>query len=128
MSRRIATKTQRSPKIPRRAKNRRRGLGWLLSIASLASMGAFAFYFYRYVEGTDRFSVETVMVSGTSVLDEQTVLDQSGLTLEHNTLFISEEAIEKRVEKLPYVKDCVVTVTFPDTVNIAVFERCAVAT
>ena len=61
------------------------------------------------------------------MLSEEDVLEASGVTVADNVMFFDAQATRRRVESLPYVKTCSVSLTFPDTVVLKIVEREPVA-
>lgn len=116
---------------------RRRGAGAFFGrfVARLVEMlvclgviGAAGYGFYSFAGETDYFHVKWIQVDGTKVLSEDAVVEASGITEKSNIFFLRSGAIRKRIEMVPYVQECRVTTVFPDTVDIHITERDAVAT
>lgn len=89
--------------------------------------GGFFFKFYEFARASDRFQVRTVEIEGIERLDEARVLKSSGVTLADNVMFFDAESTRRRVEALPLVKRCSVSLTFPDTVVLRIEERDPIA-
>lgn len=126
-----ARKTKTSRRKPNarataRKPHRRRGR-WLLrgfeALLMLALLGAAGYYGYEYMQDNDGFRVTEVTVDGVHILTAEQVVAQSGITLEDNILMLDQEAIRARIEQMPYVRTCAVSVVFPDTVELVVEER-----
>ncbi len=74
------------------------------------------------------FNITSVSCNGTAVLDQQTVIDASGVVLGVNIFRIPVNRIEENIEKtLPYVADVTVRRSFPASVQLNVVERIPVA-
>lgn len=94
----------------------------------VAAVGAFVYGFLRFVWDSGRFQVNTVLIEGTNILDDQVVLEASGITGADSVWFLDTQGVVARVEAMPYVKSCSIEVIFPDTVTLRVEERVALAT
>jgi hypothetical protein len=108
--------------------NRKRILTALEVIVILAIFGAFGYYFYQYTAGSDQFRVGKIQIEGLRVLNEDEVLEQSGLLEGGNVLYLDAEAICRAVEELPYVRECSLRQVFPDTVILEITERVGILT
>ncbi len=86
-------------------------------------IGTFGYFFAGYAQGSNDFTVRQVAIHGLSFLDEQTVLQQSGVSMDGNVFSVNETAIAKRVEELPYVEHCDVRRVYPDTIALHIQER-----
>lgn len=93
-----------------------------------AVLGSIAYAFSGYIVESERLQVKHIQIDGTRVLSPESIRDAAGLTADDNLLFFSPSAVEDRIRKLSYVKDCTVRRAFPDTVMIDVQERASVAT
>ena len=91
-------------------------------------IGVFTYAFFVYAEGSTDFQVRYVKIDGLRYLDEHDVLEASGINPEGNILFFDSEAVQARVEAMPYVKSCSVELKFPDTVVLYIDERKPIAT
>lgn len=110
----------------RRRKRRtivRRFLKVLEIAVCVGIVGAFTYAFFEYAEGSADFQVRNVEIDGLRYLDEYDVLEASGINPEGNILFFDSEAVQARVEAMPYVKSCRVELKFPDTVALYIDER-----
>lgn len=82
-----------------------------------------------YVPKTSYFRVEKLSFENLHALDEATVRDAAGITVEDNILFLNGNEVAARVEKLPYVKKCEVVKSIrPNDVLLRITERKAAAT
>ena len=119
-----------NPRATARKTTRRRGR-WILrafeAILMLALLGVAGYYGYDYIQQNDGFRVKEVTVDGTHILTAEQIVAQSGITMDDNILLLDQDAIKARVEQLPYVRTCAVSVVFPDTVELVVEERVPVA-
>lgn len=78
---------------------------------------------YRYTVQSDRFLVRNIQIEGLRELDEDTIIEVSGLFDTGNVLYLNPFAVRDAVEALPYVRDCKVRQVFPDSVVIEIVER-----
>lgn len=84
--------------------------------------------FYWFAVAPGRYRVRTVRVDGAVVLDEDEIVARSGITDEDSVFLVNSEAVAGRIAEMPRVEWCRATRVFPETVEIAVGERVAVAT
>lgn len=104
-------------------------LGWTLkAVLFVGFLCGLGYGIVSFASDSDHFRVKWIRVEGMSVLDEATIREGCGITQEDNLIFLRAADIRKRVEEIPYVRDCTVTCVFPDTVVIKITERAAVAT
>lgn len=73
------------------------------------------------------FAVDRIRVLGEDHLRAAEVVRRSGIVPGTNLLFLDARAVERRIEADPWVRDAVVSRTFPSTVTIRVVERDPVA-
>jgi cell division septal protein FtsQ len=124
MPRKPEKRTMRSPASNR---TRRVRVTVVLLAGFLVSLSFVAYAFYWDLHTNEGLLVTTIGVKGTKVLDDYDIVEASGITTADNTLFLDVEAVQKRIEALPYVKACRVVRVFPGAVKIHVEEREAVA-
>lgn len=106
-----------------------RGLAYFLEgLVCLAVLIGSIVAFYRYAQASAYFAVRQVRVDGVRLLNPEYVVSVAGVTTADNVVFLNLTRIEERVESIPYVRECIVTRAFPDTVVIHVEEREATAT
>ncbi|WP_018020872.1 cell division protein FtsQ/DivIB [Corynebacterium doosanense] len=99
---------------------RRRRWPWALGVVAVLAVlaGALALAWFVPI-----FRVSTIAVDGTRQIDQQSVLDASGLTEGENLLRIDTTDAARGVVSLPRVREATVARAFPDTVRIEVVER-----
>jgi cell division protein FtsQ len=79
-----------------------------------------AFYIISY---TNVFEVREVEVLGHKKMDENEILNLSGVISGENLIFINNDTIAKRVEKGIFVKTVEVSKRLPNTLRIQITER-----
>lgn len=122
------TRRHKSPaRLRARRQRRRRVLKVFEAALCLGVIGAFAYYFVQYAQGSTDFSVQRVAIHGLHHLSEDLVFEQSGITRAGNVFRFDESAVKVRLEELPYVESCDVARVYPDTVAVRVEERVPVA-
>ncbi len=98
------------------------------AVLCIGILGVATYAFYSFAGNSDYFRVKWLQIEGTKVLSEDVIREHCGVTDTSNILFLSQREIRRRVEAIPYVRECRVTSVFPDTVVIRITEREAVAT
>lgn len=112
-------------KAPRRAK---RLFHFIEFIVCVVIIGGFAYQVYRFTNQSDKFLVKHVQIDGLRVLDEEFVLETSGLVDQGNVLYLDVTLVRESVEAIPYVLSCSVKQVFPDTVLLSIEERVPILT
>ncbi len=97
-------------------------------VLCLGIIGGSVYGFKSFAAESEYFLVKWIRVEGARILDDDTIRAATGITQESNILFLNPRAIQRRVEALPYIGGCRVTIVFPDTVVIRVGERMPYAT
>jgi cell division protein FtsQ len=69
------------------------------------------------------FNLRSIKIEGLHSYEEEYFLNEIGLELGMNILFISEERLNQRGEKLPRIRTLDLQRTFPDRAKIVVEER-----
>jgi len=106
-----------------------RAFGVLLKVALFVGfIAGLGYGLVTFAATSDHFRVRWIRVEGINVLDEQTILDRCGITQDNNIIFLDARDIRRRVEEIPYVRECRVTCVFPDTVVVGIVEREAAVT
>ncbi len=107
-------------KAPRTGK---RFLYFLEIVVCLAIVGGFGYQVYRFTKQSDQFLVKHVQIEGLRVLNDELVLEESGLVDQGSVLYLDVTAVREAVEAIPYVLHCTVKQVFPDTVLLNIEER-----
>jgi len=89
----------------------------------VAVITSFTYFFVGYAQGSNEFIVRKVAIYGLSFLDEQTVLQASGVSNDGNVFTVDEESIARSVESIPFVERCDVRRVYPDTIALHIQER-----
>ncbi|HNR30791.1 MAG TPA: FtsQ-type POTRA domain-containing protein [Candidatus Hydrogenedentes bacterium] len=103
----------------------RRLIEGAIGLAVLLALGLFA---YSYVRESPFLRVQWLRIEGARRVDPRTIRAVAGITEKHNVLLLDVEAVRDRVERIPYVRQCVVRRVYPDVVFIRVEEREPLAT
>jgi cell division protein FtsQ len=74
------------------------------------------------------FSARTVVIAGAVQTPRSEILDATGLDREPPLIDVKAAAMERRLERLPWVATASVHVEWPSTVTVAIVERIPVAT
>ena len=99
----------------------------LEAVLCMGVIFTFAYFFVGYAQGSNDFIVRQVAIYGLSYLDEQTVLQQSGVSSDGNVFSVNESEIARRVEELPFVEHCEVRRVYPDTIALHIGGRVSAA-
>ncbi|MCP4639386.1 MAG: FtsQ-type POTRA domain-containing protein [bacterium] len=108
--------------------SRRRRLRFAFYLTLALAVAGVGYAFYHYTMTSDRFHVKMIYVRGARVLSEVEIVEKAGVTTADHILLVDAEAVQERVNAMPYVKECTVRRSFPDSVEISVIERVPVAT
>jgi cell division protein FtsQ len=74
------------------------------------------------------FSARTIVIAGAVQTPRSEILQVSGLDRDPPLIEVNTAAMERRIERLPWVAKASVQVDWPSTVTVAVVERIPVAT
>lgn len=99
---------------------RRRRWPWVVGILAVMAVVAAAFALAWFVP---LFRVSTIAVDGARQIDQQSVVDASGLSEDENLLRVNTTDAARGVVGLPRVREATVSRAFPNTVRIDVVER-----
>ena len=97
-------------------------------VVCIVIVGIFGYRFYQYTQESTQFRVSKIQIEGLRVLNEDQVLQQSGLLEQNNVLYLDADAVCRAVEELPYVRACSLRQVFPDTVILEISERVGILT
>jgi cell division protein FtsQ len=106
----------------KRRRRRRKRIILIVLVVILLSIGIFCLLFL-----TPFFLVQKTAFYGYEQVTEEEIAVAAAIPIGENTFKLKMSEIEKRIEKLPYVKDARVRRKLPDCINVMVFERTAVA-
>ena len=109
-----------------KVKNRgaKRSGRWVVYLGAVAIIGVF-----YYVISSPSFSVQEISFDQLNWLNEADIQRVSGITVDDNIFFLDAEAVERRLEALPYVKHCAVEKKFRyRKVYLRIDERRPIAT
>ncbi|MBK9071988.1 MAG: FtsQ-type POTRA domain-containing protein [Myxococcales bacterium] len=98
-----------------------------LATLALVALGGALFSGYRFLRTSPRFAIARFEVHGTNHMAEADVVAVAGVSLGGNIFALDVEGVEQRLERLPWVRQASVSRQLPDTLEIEVTERVAVA-
>lgn len=98
-----------------------------LATLALVALGGALFSGYRFLRTSPRFAIARFEVRGTTHMAEADVVAVAGVSLGGNIFAIDVESVEQRLERLPWVRQASVSRQLPDTLELEVVERVAVA-
>jgi cell division protein FtsQ len=79
------------------------------------------------VSRSSLLDVRTIDVTGASRLTTARVIARAHIDGSTNALWLDEEAVERRLERHPWISEAYVSVALPSTVGISIVERTPVA-
>jgi cell division protein FtsQ len=106
------------PALDRRSRRRRRTVAAIVVTAILAAA--------TFVSRSSIFAVGSVTVTGASHLSAAKVINESGVK-GRNVLWLDTGAIERALERDPWISGAVVSRSLPSSITIAIVERVPVA-
>lgn len=107
-------------KKPTRVERKRRRRRVLFRLVLLLALIAFL---VAYAFKSDFFNIENINVEGNQTLKNDLIINASRINLGENILRIESSDAQKEIKMLPYIKEALVDVKLPKTINIRVEER-----
>ncbi len=110
----------------RRRPPRRRSRSWFYlaeALICIVLLGGFAYGIVHYVTRSPTFRVREIVVDGANVLREEHICAVARVTSDDNLMLSDVNAIQQRVQRLPYVRFCEVRRAPPHTLIIRIEER-----
>jgi cell division protein FtsQ len=98
----------------------------LLAIASLLLMFSAGYVGYRFAH-SPFFDLMDIRIQGNVIVARDEIIALSGLRFGDNLMNVSTERAEEAINSLPYIKDAIVTRSFPNRVDVRVSERTPLA-
>lgn len=117
-----------TPRRGNRGARIRRVLRWTEAVIGIAVLTAVVIAAYAYVRTAPALRVQCLRIEGAQRIPAETIRAVAGITETDNVLFLDVQAVRDRIERIPYVRDCVIRRAFPDVVLIRVSEREPLAT
>lgn len=96
-------------------------LGLVVVVISALVLAAVA------VSRSSLLAVRTIDVTGASRLTTERVIARAHIDGSTNALWLDEHAVERRLERHPWISEAFVSVALPSTVRISIVERTPVA-
>jgi cell division protein FtsQ len=96
-------------------------LGLVVVVISALVLAAVA------VSRSSLLAVRTIDVTGASRLTTERVIARAHIDGSTNALWLDEHAVERRLERHPWISEAFVSVVLPSTVRISIVERTPVA-
>lgn len=103
-----------------RSRGSARRLVWILAFVALAATVA-------WIVQSPALSVEEITVDGAVYTPVKAMLSDEGISLGDPLLLTDTQAAEERLRTSPWVADVAVRKVFPNTIEVTVLERVAVA-
>lgn len=98
------------------------------AVIGLGVLAAVCVAAYTYMGASPFLRVQWLRIEGARRVPAETIRAVAGITENDNVLFLNAAAVRGRIERIPYVRRCVVRRAFPDGVLIRVEEREPLAT
>ena len=95
--------------------------GWLWALFQISMLSAESFA-VLFLLAQPAFRPQHVMVSGTRHLTPTQVTSALGLSSERNIFFLNHQALEQRLQALPWLRSASVSLSLPDRVSVTVTE------
>ncbi len=94
-------------------------------VLALSSLGLI--FVHDFITQSPYFGIKTIHISGTTSLNDATLLSQAGVKVGDNILAVNLKTARDRLIDHPWVRDASIQRQIPSTLSIAVFEQTAVA-
>lgn len=89
----------------------------------LVLLMALVAFLVAYAFKSDFFNIEHINVEGNHTLKDDLIINASRINLGENILRIDSSDGQKEIKLLPYIKEAVIDIKLPKTINITVEER-----
>ncbi|MEC8946013.1 MAG: FtsQ-type POTRA domain-containing protein, partial [Candidatus Neomarinimicrobiota bacterium] len=77
----------------------------------------------KWAAFNDMFTIKNVEINGINYFDETPLLSYKDQINNHHIMFFDLKSYKNDIQSLEYIKDCKVFRTFPQTINITIYER-----
>lgn len=99
----------------------------LLLTGGIVAVTILLFFFYDWMTRSPQLSIRETVVRGCKELTEKDILDLAAVRPNANILTLNPDAIARRIQANPWVREVQIGREFPDRLVIMVRERTAVA-
>ena len=89
----------------------------------LLKMGIIIFLAIKWAAFNDMFTIKNVEIDGINYFDETPLLFYKDQINNHHIIFSDLKSYKNDIQSLEYIKDCKIFRTFPQTINITIYER-----
>tara|TARA_Y100000782_G_C10168738_1_gene258809 strand:+ start:218 stop:985 length:768 start_codon:yes stop_codon:yes gene_type:complete len=89
----------------------------------LLRMGIIIFLAIKWAAFNDMFIIKNVEIDGINYFDETPLLSYKDKINNHHIIFSDLKSYKNDIQSLEYIKDCKIFRTFPQTINITIYER-----
>ncbi len=86
-------------------------------------MGIIIFLAIKWAAFNDMFTIKNVEINGVQYFDDSSLASYKSEIKDNHIMFLDLQSHKDRIESLIYVKDCKISRTFPETINIVIYER-----
>ena len=69
------------------------------------------------------FMIKNVEINGVQYFDDSSLASYKNDIKDNHIIFFDLKSYKDKIESLAYVKDCKISRTFPETINIVIYER-----
>ena len=92
----------------------------LLFFISLCTM---IFLAVQWAKFNDVFMIKNVEINGVQYFDDSSLASYKNDIKGNHIMFFDLKSYKDQIESVAYVKDCKISRTFPETINIVIYER-----
>lgn len=89
----------------------------------LLRMAIIIFLAIKWAAFNDMFIIKNVEIDGINYFDETPLLSYKDKINNHHIIFSDLKSYKNDIQSLEYIKDCKIFRTFPQTINITIYER-----
>lgn len=99
----------------------------LIILLTVTAVGSFAYGAYEYARAINLFALEKIVVSGTSLIENENVLEYTDLTFGTSLFDLPLDSIQQDITQNPFVLTAQASRQFPRTLFLEIQERQPIA-
>ena len=89
----------------------------------ILGIGALIFLSVQWAVFNEIFMIKNVQINGAQYFDDISLDSYKNEIKDNHIIFFDLKTYKNQIESLAYVRDCKISRTFPETVNIVIYER-----